>query len=673
MNKKLETFILITFILCTAFQVTPINVNGGITITVPDDHATIQWAIGNATAGDTIYVRSDTYHENLHIDKQLTLEGEGSTSTIITADGSGNVVNIDEDDVVLTGFTLRDGNDGIYLYGDDRVSINDCIITNCTSEGIYAYYTHNTTISNCLVNDISSYGISCQSSRGFRVENCTTYNIDSHGIRIDESENCWVINCTGYNTSNGIYGADSPRIWVINCNQSNANNGIYLNDAPNSQIIESICYSNEYCGIRISTCDISNIVDCELYDNSEYGIEVQYSDNFVVKGCSLQNNTDDGIRLWTTDLAWIKDCIINDSYYGIEIQKGGLISICNSTSFNNTNGLRLSDAFRIYSTDSTYYFNNYGIYMQNSKLVMTNSNLTDNNQDGIQATNSEVTMKYCSIENNQVYGADEFRTYLYDARDCWWGNETGPYHDSLNPTGTGDEVDSNIEFDPWLTEPYQPEVLLSDLRCQLRLMEWLAVYPDRVTPKPQNRSAASVSDWLASSYMTTKIANYAEGLDTEGLAVNQTSGEPMAETGMGILCFGGPAVSSPVYYYEVNKIAPVIYNGVPGAQGGGEPWSQWYLANGSAITEAAMGTDEHNDLFLMESFVDDDGRVVVIAYGIDWRGTYAAGKFFDKMLFTNLATFNQGWVIVKWEDTNMNGFVDNPEEGDTYTVLAEGN
>ena len=32
------------------------------TITVPDDYPTIQTAIGNATAGDTVFVRNGTYY-----------------------------------------------------------------------------------------------------------------------------------------------------------------------------------------------------------------------------------------------------------------------------------------------------------------------------------------------------------------------------------------------------------------------------------------------------------------------------------------------------------------------------------------------------------------------------------------------------------------------------------
>jgi len=76
-------------------------------------------------------------------------------------------------------------------------------------------------------------------------------------------------------------------------------------------------------------------------------------------------------------------------------------------------------------------------------------------------------------------------------------------------------------------------------------------------------------------------------------------------------------VNVPIYYYEVNKIAPVIYCRVPGAPGLGQPWSQWYLAGGTAILETAIGTTDSLDLFLMEVFMDSVGRYVFIAYGID--------------------------------------------------------
>jgi len=54
------------------------------TIFVPDDYRTIHEAIGNATAGDTVFVKKGTYQEQtLEINKPLTLLGEDVNETTI--------------------------------------------------------------------------------------------------------------------------------------------------------------------------------------------------------------------------------------------------------------------------------------------------------------------------------------------------------------------------------------------------------------------------------------------------------------------------------------------------------------------------------------------------------------------------------------------------------------
>ena len=50
------------------------------TIIVPDNYPSITAAIGNASAGDTILVRTGTYFENPVIDKSLTLQGEATAT-----------------------------------------------------------------------------------------------------------------------------------------------------------------------------------------------------------------------------------------------------------------------------------------------------------------------------------------------------------------------------------------------------------------------------------------------------------------------------------------------------------------------------------------------------------------------------------------------------------------
>jgi hypothetical protein len=198
------------------------------------------------------------------------------------------------------------------------------------------------------------------------------------------------------------------------------------------------------------------------------------------------------------------------------------------------------------------------------------------------------------------------------------------------------------------------------------------VYPSENPSKPLTRHWASVSDWTASAFVTTKLASIMEGFDTDDNFVDQTSGKPTGNQGIGIVSFGGPIVNVAVYYYELNKVAPVLHVDTPGARGAGEPWSLWYYANGTSITATAAGIDEHNDHFLIEVFKDGDGRNVLLAYGISGKGTYAAGKYFHYVMYPNIASYNVSWMIVKWEDTNMDGFVNAPDDGDTYTPIASG-
>ncbi|NIR25854.1 MAG: hypothetical protein GWN77_02600, partial [Gammaproteobacteria bacterium] len=54
-----------------------------------------------------------------------------------------------------------------------------------------------------------------------------------------------------------------------------------------------------------------------------------------------------------------------------------------------------------------------------------------------------------NIVGNNISGlSNEVGTV--DATRNWWGDASGPYHESLNPSGSGDEVSDNVEFEPWL-------------------------------------------------------------------------------------------------------------------------------------------------------------------------------------------------------------------------------
>ncbi|HID25329.1 MAG TPA: hypothetical protein EYP23_02545, partial [Thermoplasmata archaeon] len=86
---------------------------GGKTLYVggtgPNNYTKIQDAIDNASSGDTVFVYDDSspYHENLFVNKTISLVGEDKNTTIIDGKKQGDVVYVSADSVNITGFTIR--------------------------------------------------------------------------------------------------------------------------------------------------------------------------------------------------------------------------------------------------------------------------------------------------------------------------------------------------------------------------------------------------------------------------------------------------------------------------------------------------------------------------------------------------------------------------------------
>jgi len=124
------------------------------TIYVPDDYAKIQLAVDNASAGDTIIVRDGVYHENIKIDKRLTLRSEnGSENCIVkAADPYGDVFHVTADHMSIFGFTIKGGFNGISLDNVENCYIANNKISDNDWDGIYLGYSSD---NNIIGNNIS--------------------------------------------------------------------------------------------------------------------------------------------------------------------------------------------------------------------------------------------------------------------------------------------------------------------------------------------------------------------------------------------------------------------------------------------------------------------------------------------------------------------------------------
>jgi parallel beta-helix repeat protein len=202
MKKSFLKVFLLAIMACGLFLVAGVHVvkAGSKTITVPDDFATIQAAVDNATAGDTVFVKKGTYSA-VFIDKSLSLIGEDRSSTIIMGKrvGYGSpppVIEIwrDTPNVTISGFTLGytlTGNDngGIWIdEGSYNCTVKGNIITG-NEDGIVTFglgAPANILISDNYITNNTDYGVSCGTPNTTISGNTITGNGWS-GITIDSS------------------------------------------------------------------------------------------------------------------------------------------------------------------------------------------------------------------------------------------------------------------------------------------------------------------------------------------------------------------------------------------------------------------------------------------------------------------------------------------------------
>ena len=87
------------------------------------DYYKIQHAIDNASAGDILHVWAWTYHENIEIDEQISIIGNGTTNTTINGTWD-RIITVSSDDVTVKNLKLVSGSNTtslVYINGEDSI------------------------------------------------------------------------------------------------------------------------------------------------------------------------------------------------------------------------------------------------------------------------------------------------------------------------------------------------------------------------------------------------------------------------------------------------------------------------------------------------------------------------------------------------------------------------
>jgi parallel beta-helix repeat protein len=173
------------------------------TIRVPGDYSTIQGAVNAASDGSIILVGTGFYHECVIVNKTLNLIGVDKTDTIIDGSESATTITVTANNVLIDGFTVQNGSEGICISHSSNCTISRNIITLNSFGGVLLDSSKNSSIIDNLIS--SNRGGPPDLVWGTGVEFSFSYNNIIEENIITDSETAIVL----YNSDNNSVQANA--------------------------------------------------------------------------------------------------------------------------------------------------------------------------------------------------------------------------------------------------------------------------------------------------------------------------------------------------------------------------------------------------------------------------------------------------------------------------------
>ncbi|MBK6765462.1 MAG: right-handed parallel beta-helix repeat-containing protein [bacterium] len=449
--------IIALFLTGTAAQSAVIELTPGLSIT---------GAIESSSSGDTIllndglYVEAVRVHEHsVVIGSRLLLDGsaEHIENTILVAvtdnPDSASCVSValpSSDSCTIRGLTMTGGEgtlwsspDGDFAAGgavfanESRLRVEDCVIRECQA----------------------------QFGGGIAVEHPSPIQ----AITYATIERTQFANCAAEAYGGGLYlwrTATEIRFATFEACTSDAG-GI---QSIGAQITVSACTLRN-CGSAVGAIfaggDNSVVEDCLFESNgnpwteSEFGFcNLAAFDRVTIRGNIFRDNTTNDMAILVQDF----DRFGVPFFYGNVIERHTMTDRSGAIYLSNCEGVFSHNIMR-----DCYSDRGASISPAGSGVLQIRHNVFVNNgqsPDGFGSVlnYSAASMGIPAMADSNVFAGNIGPAISFDpampgpvsinARNNWWGHQSGPYHPTRNPNGRGDTLLLElVEFEPWLTEP----------------------------------------------------------------------------------------------------------------------------------------------------------------------------------------------------------------------------
>jgi len=415
--------------------------------------STIQEAINdNETLnGHTILVDAGLYHECIVVNKSLSLIGEDRSTTIIDGDRSGTPVEILSNNVIVSGFTIRNSStsfphtNGIHILSNSCVISNNVITHNNYSGILIDGFYNNIIINNTITNNSKGIELFFGSPGNNTIRGNTIALNDWYGIYIVYSGGNKIYHNNFTDNRNQTYSTGSGNTWD-NGYPSGGNywsdytdvdqySGPYQNETGSDGIWDNPYFIDEnnrdnyplihlYGSIRnldtnLTYLTIQSAIDApETLDGQTIRVDAgtYYEHVTINKSISLigeskattiidGNGTTNTICIITDEVEVSGFTITNggSSWLDSGIYLNGSASKIhdNLVASNSRIGIFLSFSNNNTLSDNTISNNAVGVYLNNSDFNEVRNNSVMNNENGIWLVySSRNTFAYNNITGN---------------------------------------------------------------------------------------------------------------------------------------------------------------------------------------------------------------------------------------------------------------------------------
>ena len=270
----------------------------------PGNYSKIQDAVDNASEGDSVFVYSGFYKENILIRTSIQLISIENSTTIIDGGASGTVISISADNTIIQGFTIQNAKDDVHSAGIEISTANNVLV---------------------IANIVQANG---------------GLGIFLHGPDTSGTE---IIMNTVRNNSYGVYLFDSPKTLLLANNISGNGEGVYVVGSSASLIMNN------------------------TVSNRGLGVHVESTYSLFVSGNKIVSNSQGVYMFNSSKVTFNANTIGWNRWYGLWLKDSSDNIVSGNTISNNVDvGLFLESSFDTTVRNNTFWDNDNGVYLKDS-------------------------------------------------------------------------------------------------------------------------------------------------------------------------------------------------------------------------------------------------------------------------------------------------------------------